>query len=622
MAAKIFRINYKSDFILTLNSDAGWMTPFCIKFWTGAPSQAFFVGWDGTTYTHCSYDPSEPTKLVVQFDDHHLPIGDLKFQIAYHFTVADFPNDVEDEVLNQSNIVTEIDGNAYQVMLDFTGETAPEIQFSLPAYANEAQRIVNEQQRIAAEETRIDNEAQRIQNEETRINQEEARVREFATLKRDAQEATTAANNAAALANQKAQLAADKAQLAADKAALAQDAANLANQKAQLAADKAALAQDAADLANQKAQLAQQKAEYAQSQGDYAKQQGDYAKEQGDYAKRKGDDAAAQMQQQAQAFSEAQAARQTSYEQAEGTESGSVAGDGSRWGAFKTNEAARDAKVDAKVADITNLQEAVAEGAVYDVSAKNPTAGPNNDGKWESLSALLSDANLNTLIPSAFRRGGMSIKFVLSSDNKYVQYRLAASGWSTDIHDWTSEDPYFIDKIMQEVNEAIDEHTPIEITGDVNNAPDEEDLTSVNVGGTDVLKFKDKAYNPLTYSGMGRKILRKNIVDGVNTLTQSMINQANTIYVIQYDFTLGEDITVPANCTLEFDGGSLRNGKIGGNYINIIAGNYQIFYNITFNAITFNNGLNVTSLLISVPKSNKSLPFSVQPTKWNPSGAS
>ena len=377
MAAKIFRINYKSDFILTLESDAGWMTPFCIKFWTGAPSQAFYAQWDGETYTHCAYDPSEPTKLLVQFDDHHLPIGDLKFQVAYHFTVADFPNDTEDEVINPANITTEIDGETYQVMLDFTGETAPEIEFSLPAYANEVQRIANEQQRIAAEEQRItneqtridnealrisaeqtrqDNEAQRIRNEQTRISQEETRVREFATLKRDAQEATTAANDAAALANQKAQLAADKAQLAADKAALAQAAANLANQKAQLAAAKAALANDAAALANEKAALAQQKAEYAQTQGSYAKQQGDYAKDQGDYAKRKGDDAAAQMQQQAQAFSESQAARQTAYEQAEGTESGSVAGDGSRWGAFKTNEAARDAVVAAKVADITNLQ--------------------------------------------------------------------------------------------------------------------------------------------------------------------------------------------------------------------------------------------------------------------------
>ena len=147
MAAKIFRINYKSDFILTLNSDAGWMTPFCIKFWTGAPSQAFFVGWDGETYTHCAYDPSEPTKLLVQFDDHHLPIGDLKFQIAYHFTVDDFPNDTEDEVINPASITTEIDGQEYQVMLDFTGETAPEIEFSLPAYVNEAQRIENELER-------------------------------------------------------------------------------------------------------------------------------------------------------------------------------------------------------------------------------------------------------------------------------------------------------------------------------------------------------------------------------------------------------------------------------------------------------------------------------------------
>jgi Lsr2. len=112
----------------------------------------------------------------VQFDDHHLPIGDLKFQIAYHFTVADFPNDTEDEVINPSNITTEIDGQEYQVMLDFTGETAPEIQFALPAYANEAQRIANEQQRIDNEEQRIENEQQRIANEEQRIAAEQGRV--------------------------------------------------------------------------------------------------------------------------------------------------------------------------------------------------------------------------------------------------------------------------------------------------------------------------------------------------------------------------------------------------------------------------------------------------------------
>ena len=202
MAVKIFRINYKSDFILTLHSDAGWMTPFCIKFWTGVPSQAFFAGWDGETYTNCSYDPSEPTKLVVQFDDHHLPIGNLKYQIAYHFTVADFPNDTEDEVLNQANITTEIDGHEYQVMLDFTGETAPEVQFSLPAYANEAQRIANEQQRIANEEQRIadeqtreNHEQQRIVAEQGRVSAEGERVNEFQQMMQQAGTAIEGAEN-------------------------------------------------------------------------------------------------------------------------------------------------------------------------------------------------------------------------------------------------------------------------------------------------------------------------------------------------------------------------------------------------------------------------------------------
>ena len=202
MDAKIFRILYKSDFILTLVSDAGWATPFCIKFWTGSPSQAYYAQYDGTTYTHCAPVAGDPTKLQVQFDDHHLPIGNLKYQIGYHFTVADFPNDTEDEVLNQANVTTEIDGEEYQVMLDFTGETAPEIQFSLPAYANEAQRIENEQQRIANEEQRISNEQQRIANEQQRVASEQGRasaeserVTEFQQMMQQADTAIEGAEN-------------------------------------------------------------------------------------------------------------------------------------------------------------------------------------------------------------------------------------------------------------------------------------------------------------------------------------------------------------------------------------------------------------------------------------------
>lgn len=82
----------------------------------------------------------------------------------------------------------------------------------------------------------------------------------------------------------------------------------------------------------------------------------------------------------------------------------------------------------------------LALGAVYDVSAKNPTAGPNSDGKWESLSALLSDANLNTLIPTSVRKGGMSIKYVQSSDNKYVQALCMNQNFTTDVTQWQGVD--------------------------------------------------------------------------------------------------------------------------------------------------------------------------------------
>ena len=98
------------------------------------------------------------------------------------------------------------------------------------------------------------------------------------------------------------------------------------------------------------------------------------------------------------------------------------------------------------------VAEELALGAVYDVSAKNPTDGPNSDGKWESLSALLSDANLNTLIPTSVRKGGMSIKFVCSSDNKYRQFMLMDQEFTTDTTLWAAcndgvyvENPEYID---------------------------------------------------------------------------------------------------------------------------------------------------------------------------------
>ena len=113
--------------------------------------------------------------------------------------------------------------------------------------------------------------------------------------------------------------------------------------------------------------------------------------------------------------------------------------------------------------------------------------------------------------------------------------------------------------------------------GTITNFADDEDLTTVG----DELKLADKAYDPITYSGMGRKYLRKNLVDGKNILTQAMLPSANTIYIIQYDYDLnGATITIPENCTLDFQGGSLANGTIIGTQDNLNAPIYQIFNNV------------------------------------------
>ena len=58
--------------------------------------------------------------------------------------------------------------------------------------------------------------------------------------------------------------------------------------------------------------------------------------------------------------------------------------------------------------------------SIYDVSAHN------NGEVFESLSAILSRSDLNALIPTSIRHGGMSIRFIQSSDNNYIRYNLIA----------------------------------------------------------------------------------------------------------------------------------------------------------------------------------------------------
>ena len=71
-------------------------------------------------------------------------------------------------------------------------------------------------------------------------------------------------------------------------------------------------------------------------------------------------------------------------------------------------------------------------GEVFDISQYNAVGG--TPATYADLTAAISGAN----VPTTVQDGGMSIKFIDSTTNKYVQYRLMATSWSTTVTDWQS----------------------------------------------------------------------------------------------------------------------------------------------------------------------------------------
>lgn len=215
----------------------------------------------------------------------------------------------------------------------------------------------------------------------------------------------------------------------------------------------------------------------------------------------------------------------------------------------------------------------------YNVSIHHPSSGIDSGNKYTLEGAIVQ-------VPEDIRTAGLKVSFLNNSG--LVETWEFAGGAFENIENWKSNEDKLtdirdeaIDKIKDAESNAISNFSSQRVTpdmlsestkqfinasggGTINNLADDEDLVSVDKGESlSVLKFADRAYNPGIYVGMGYKILRRNIMDGKNILTQDMVNQPHTIYVVQYDFDLnGAQITIPENCILKFDGGSLSNGKL------------------------------------------------------------
>lgn len=69
-------------------------------------------------------------------------------------------------------------------------------------------------------------------------------------------------------------------------------------------------------------------------------------------------------------------------------------------------------------------------GEVFDITVYN------NNTEYADLASALGTNGVN--VPEILRKGGMSIKFVSSVENKYVQYRLISNTWSSTESDWQS----------------------------------------------------------------------------------------------------------------------------------------------------------------------------------------
>lgn len=215
----------------------------------------------------------------------------------------------------------------------------------------------------------------------------------------------------------------------------------------------------------------------------------------------------------------------------------------------------------------------------YNVSIHHPSSGIDSGNKYTLEGAIVQ-------VPEDIRMVGLKVSFLNNSG--LVETWEFAGGVFENIENWKSNEDKLTDirdeaisKIKKVESDAISNFSSQRITpdmlsestkqfiygsggGTINNLADDEDLVSVDKGeNLSVLKFADRAYNPGTHVGMGYKILRRNIIDGKNILTQDMINQPHTMYEIRYDFDLdGAQITIPENCILKFDGGSLSNGKL------------------------------------------------------------
>lgn len=162
---------------------------------------------------------------------------------------------------------------------------------------------------------------------------------------------------------------------------------------------------------------------------------------------------------------------------------------------------------------------------IYAVNQKYPAGGV--DGDWCLINgwAHYWDADRGTWCVNSQRDTYWDelfsgVKFNTENIMKKYEYLLFDLSKKANTSD--------VQASLEELKKEIGDRTVVE--GNVTNLPDEEDITSgINESGTDVLSLKDRVYNPLSFSGKGYKILRKNIKPVLLAVTKIIVGSIPTV---------------------------------------------------------------------------------------------
>lgn len=234
------------------------------------------------------------------------------------------------------------------------------------------------------------------------------------------------------------------------------------------------------------------------------------------------------------------------------------------------------------------MRQLLAGDKLYPFYSKQLMQNVFNGENGENLYAYLSQFNhinvgyvadkisARNAIPDIMRKNGLYITYYINNKPTteiFVGNKVQSGNKSEWIKDelWEFHDGVgSIEKHSITLEDLSQEVINLLAQGNntITNQSDGEDLQQVNISTEldkplNVLKFANKVYSKANFTGLGRTYLRKNIVDDNNILTQDMINEKNTRYIIQYAYDLnGTTINIPANVVLEFQGGSFTNGTI------------------------------------------------------------